>query len=161
MTVMLLFKLIVVSVASVAVIDLWQRLFHRLGGLPPTNWSVVGRWLQILLRDRIVFNTSLQSTQPMAGEAKAGWLLHYGVGGIYVITFYVLWQQLNMVSPIWQDGLLFGVLSVAIPWFFFMPALGAGVLAHKTPRPVLACTGALLTHSIFGLAIAAFMAAIF
>ena len=30
-------KLIAISVVAVAVLDLWQRLFHRLGGLPPPS----------------------------------------------------------------------------------------------------------------------------
>ena len=154
-------KLIAISVVAVAVLDLWQRLFHRLGGLPPTNWAVVGRWLKLLLRDRIFVNTQLQTTPAMPGEAAAGWLLHYGIGVVYVFAFYLLWQPLNLLAPTWQDGVLFGVLSVVIPWFFFMPALGAGVLAHKTPRPMLACTAALLTHTVFGLAIAVLMAIVF
>ena len=53
------------------------------------------------------------------------------------------------------DGLLFGVISVVVPWFFFMPALGNGILARLTPKPLLACSLALMMHSLFGLAMGA------
>ena len=149
-----LLKLIITTGLSVAAIDLWQLIFHKLCGLPPTNWRFVGRWLLVLLSERIVFNTSLASTPEVEGEAAAGWLLHYAVGGVYVLIYFVLWQHLNVLPPTLVDGVLFGVLSVVVPWFFFMPALGAGVLARNTPRPLLSCAAALATHSIFGLAIA-------
>ena len=54
------------------------------------------------------------------------------------------------------DGLLFGCASVVVPWFFFMPAIGAGLLGSRTPNPVLACVLALIAHTIFGGAIAVF-----
>jgi hypothetical protein len=67
------FKLIIVSVLSVAAIDVWQRLFYMLGGLPPTNWKLIGRWLLVLLREHIVLNKSLSNTPAITGEAAAGW----------------------------------------------------------------------------------------
>lgn len=33
----------IVTVLSVGILDIWQRVIHRMGGLPPTNWSIVGR----------------------------------------------------------------------------------------------------------------------
>jgi len=86
-----LLKLIVSTGLSVAAIDLWHLIFHKLCGLPPTNWRFVGRWLLVLLRERIVFNTSLASIPEIEGEAAAGWLLHYAVGGVYVVRSTLMW----------------------------------------------------------------------
>ena len=145
------FKLILVSVLSVAAIDVWQRLFYKLGGFPPTNWKLTGRWLLVLLRERIVFNKSLSNTPAVTGEAAAGWVLHYAVGGVYVLVYYVLWKHVSLLTPTLSDGLVFGVISVVVPWFFFMPAMGAGLCARHTPRPLYACSAALATHSVFGM----------
>ncbi len=145
------FKLMLVSVLSVAAIDVWQRLFYKLGGLPQTNWKLIGRWLLVLLRERIVFNKSLSNTPAIAGEAAAGWVLHYAVGGVYVLFYYVLWKHVSLLTPTLSDGLVFGIISVVVPWFFFMPAMGAGLFARHTPRPLYACTAALVTHSVFGM----------
>lgn len=74
-----------------------------------------------------------------------------GVGVVYVLAYFGLWKHLNVLTPTLIDGLIFGMVSVVVPWFFFMPTIGAGVLAHNTPRPLFACVAALATHSVFGL----------
>ena len=48
-------------------------------------------------------------------------------------------------------GLVFGVVSVLVPWLFFMPAMGNGILANRAPNPKTACALALMMHSLFGL----------
>ena len=55
------------------------------------------------------------------------------------------------VGPI--DGMIFGIISVVVPWFFFLPALGNGVLGRLTPKPILVCSLALMMHTIFGMSI--------
>ena len=61
--------------------------------------------------------------------------------------------HLGFLSSTPLDGLAFGIASVFVPWLFFMPAMGNGLLANKTPNPILSCTLALMTHSIFGLSL--------
>ena len=61
--------------------------------------------------------------------------------------------QLELIKPTIIDGLLFGIASVVVPWLFFMPALGIGILANKAPNPRLECALALMMHSIFGLSL--------
>jgi hypothetical protein len=46
------------------------------------------------------------------------------------------------------------MLSVVVPWFFFMPAMGAGLMGRKTPRPLALSISALVVHSVFGVSIA-------
>ena len=48
---------------------------------------------------------------------------------------------------------VFGVVSVVVPWFFFMPATGTGLMARLSPNPRLACGLALKMHAIFGVAL--------
>ena len=35
--------------AACVIFDVWQRIFHRMTGIPPSNWAMVGRWLLRLL----------------------------------------------------------------------------------------------------------------
>jgi hypothetical protein len=42
---------------------------------------------------------------------------------------------------------------VAVPWFFFLPCLGKGMLARLAPNPPLVCALALMMHSLFGVSI--------
>ena len=50
------------------------------------------------------------------------------------------------------DGLAFGIASVC-RGCFFMPAMGNGLLATKTPNPILSCALVLMMHSIFDLSL--------
>ncbi|MGB1357181.1 MAG: DUF2938 family protein, partial [Candidatus Puniceispirillaceae bacterium] len=85
-------------------------------------------------------------------EAAAGWALHYVVAVGYAVLYAALmqagWLRAGLV-----DGLIFGIISVVVPWLFFMPALGNGVMARLTPNPPLACAVALVMHAVFGLAL--------
>ena len=48
---------------------------------------------------------------------------------------------------------IIGVVSVLVPWLFFMPAMGNGIMASKTPKPQVACALALMMHSLFWLSL--------
>ena len=56
----------------------------------------------------------------MPGELRAGWILHYvvavGYAAVFAMTVQLGWLQADAV-----DGLVFGIASVAVPRFFFMP----------------------------------------
>ena len=86
------------------------------------------------------------------GELRCGWILHYVVAVGYAAMFAVF-MELGWLQADAVDGLVFGIASVAVPWFFFMPALGAGVMARNTPNPPVACATALMMHALFGLSL--------
>ena len=146
--------IIIISILAVAAMDVWQRLVHRLGGLPPTNWMMVGRWLLTSVNTHKIFGHQLQKITPYPNETMIGWVFHYLIGIVYVIAYIILWKDVGILTPTFLDGLILGVVSVVVPWFFFMPAMGAGVMGCKTQRPVVGCLSALGVHSVFGVAIA-------
>lgn len=150
-------SIIVASILSVAILDIWQRLSHRVGGLPPTDWAIVGRWFRASIEQRKLFKHPLQTMPAYPNELLIGWAFHYLVGFFYVVLYVILWKAFGILSPTWADGLIFGVLSVAVPWFFFMPAMGSGVMGCKTPNPVETSISALAVHAVFGVAIALFL----
>ena len=145
-------ELILIGIASCVVFDLWQRVFQRFTSIPPSNWTIVGRWfIGLIFNGRLIANQL--SEQPEAKhETPVGWSVHYGVGSFYAYVFAVL-VQIQLIKPTIIDGLLFGIASVVVPWLFFMPALGIGILANRAPNPRLECALALMMHSIFGLSL--------
>ena len=145
-------ELILIGIASCVIFDLWQRVFQRFTSIPPSNWTIVGRWFIGLISNARLIANQL-SEQPEANhETPVGWIVHYGVGIFYAYVFAVL-VQLELLKPTIIDGFLFGVASVVVPWLFFMPALGIGILANKATNPRLECALALMMHSIFGLSL--------
>jgi hypothetical protein len=151
--------MIVSGVAATLALDVWQRLVHRLGGYPPSNWAMVGRWLAVLVRRGVIFNDRLAKTEPVAREGLMGWSLHYVVGVAYAALYWYVWRHGELLQANWQHGLLAGAVSVVVPWFFFMPAMGAGVLARHAPSPTRTCLSALAGHTVFGAALGAALGA--
>ena len=141
--------IIVIGVGTCMVFDIWQRIFQKMTGVPPSNWAVVGRWLLGVMSGGPIIASGLADKPPHRHELLAGWVLHYLVAVGYAVIYAAL-MMAGILSAGWLDGLLFGVASVVVPWFFFMPALGNGVLARRTPNPRLACLVALIMHAVFG-----------
>ena len=71
---------------------------------------------------------------------------------LLLIVLFIL-IKLGIFEPTITHGLVFGVVSVLVPWLFFMPAMGNGIMASKTPNPKVACAIALMMHSLFGLSL--------
>lgn len=147
-----LFEIIVVGIFSCLVFDLWQRIFKSFTGIPPSNWAMVGRWLINLNKSGQIFVENITAIKPHDLELPIGWVFHYFVAILYAIVYFLL-MEIKIINPGFLDGLIFGVISVIVPWFFFQPALGNGILANKTSEPIKVCLLALMMHTIFGIAI--------
>jgi len=145
---------ICVGICACFVFDICQRLIKYATGIPPSNWALVGRWFWGVVLDRRFIAKGLVSQAPRPFETSLGWAVHYSVAIGYALIFAVL-MEFRVFQPSIFDGLIFGIISVVVPWFFFMPALGNGILARHTPNPLLACSLAFVMHSVFGIAIGA------
>ena len=146
------FQIVIVGFGACVVFDVWQRIFHWFTAIPPTNWAIVGRWTIGLLTNGQLIVRDLELRPNMRNELGVGWLVHYGIAIAYAAIFMLL-MKANILAAEFADGLLFGVVSVVVPWFFFLPCLGKGMMGRLTPNPPLVCALALMMHSIFGVAI--------
>lgn len=145
-------QILVVGIGACIIFDLWQRVFAIFTGIPPSNWSMVGRWILGLLAGQGLIARSLAAQPARPNEAAAGWALHYVVAVGYAVLYAGL-MQAGWLRAGLMDGLVFGLVSVVVPWLFFMPALGNGVMARLTPNPPVACAVALVMHAVFGMAV--------
>lgn len=143
---------VVAGVVATLALDLWQRALLAWKGIPPSNWALVGRWFVEAFKGRL-FPGKVAELPAQPNELTIGWIGHYAVGVIY--GFVYLWTLAIIGSePSLLNGLVFGALSTVVPWFFFMPAMGAGRLGEHTPDPKKACLLAFLAHCAFGIGLA-------
>jgi hypothetical protein len=149
---MLVIQIVIVGVVACATFDLWQRLFQALTVVPSTNWAMVGRWGLGLITKGQLIARDLESQAERKNELAVGWLIHYGVAIGYAAVYAWL-MHTTILQAGFIDGLIFGVISVAVPWFFFLPCLGKGMLARLTVNPPLVCGLALMMHSLLGVSI--------
>ena len=52
------------------------------------------------------------------------------------------------------SGLIFGLISVIVPWFFYLHVTGKGFMGNKTPNPTLTRLLSTSSHVIVGIFLA-------
>jgi len=141
---------VLIGVGATAVMDAWALFLRGCFGLPSLNYAMVGRWLGHLPEGQFVHRNIAQSA-PVAGETAIGWAAHYLIGIAFAAMLLAVAGIEWAHRPSLWTALLFGVLSVAAPFFVLQPGLGAGVAASKTPQPNTARLRSLMTHTVFGI----------
>jgi hypothetical protein len=140
--------IVLVGIGATALMDLWLWLLSRLG-VPTTGFAMVGRWVGHFARGALA-HAAIAKAAPIPFERGLGWLTHYGVGIAYAALLVGLQGAAWLRQPTLAPALVFGVLTVAAPWFVMQPAMGAGVLALKTPTPLKSGLRTLANHAVYG-----------
>jgi len=138
-----------IGCGATLVMDTWLMVLRRLG-VQTLDFALIGRWAAHAVRGRVV-HRSIAKADAVKGERALGWLLHYGVGiafaGLLVAFVGPAWIKTPALVP----AVLFGLISVSAPLLIMQPAMGAGFLASKTPRPLASCLRSVVNHTVFGL----------
>ena len=143
---------VVSGLFATVVLDVWQRLVHRVVGIPPANWALIGRWFAWIPRGRLV-HRPIAETPAVQGELALGWTLHYLIGVLYGFAYVGLMVYGLDRPPSLLNGFVFGTCSVVIPWFILQPGLGIGVMGRLAPNPWVPRLNALSSHVIYGVAL--------
>ena len=114
------FELILIGIGSCIVFDVWQRIFQIFTSIPPSNWTLVGRWFIGLISNGQLIASQLSQQPEAKHETPTGWVVHYAVGIVYAYVLFIL-VQLGIFEPTITHGLVFGVASVLVPWLFSRP----------------------------------------
>ena len=134
--------------------DVWQRILFLTLDIPPSNWSSAGRWLIMLISKKIFVNQNLDNESPIKYELQIGWVFHYCVAIGYGFAYYFFMAVFDVLDTSIFSGLIFGLISVVIPWFFFLPVTGKGFMGNKTPNPNLTKLLSTCSHVVLGIFLA-------
>jgi hypothetical protein len=141
---------LVLGIAATATMDLWNLFLLRAFGIPSLDYCLLGRWLAHMssgtFRHVAIGNAA---TKPF--ECALGRLAHYSIGVGLAIAFVVLTRGAALERPQLIPALLFGLVTVAFPFFVMQPCLGLGIAASKTPSPGRARLKSLASHTAFGI----------
>jgi hypothetical protein len=129
--------------------DLWALARQRLLGIPPPDWSQVGRWLGHMPRGRFR-HASIRSAPAVPGERVIGWTAHYLTGVAFAAILPLVWGVAWFGKPTPGPALLVGLVTVLAPMLVMQPGMGAGIAASATPRPWAARLQSVVTHGVFG-----------
>ena len=150
-----IFHIVIIGIVSCLAMDMWQRLLKLLYDINPSDWGVVGRWFVLVVSRGKIYNPNIDEEVPIKNELMIGWIVHYSVAILYSVFFFILLKY-EICGASLMNGIIFGLISVIIPWFFFMPVLGKGFLGMKTPSPLMACSLAVGSHIAIGAPICGF-----
>lgn len=138
---------LIVGVVATVLMDLWGVLRKPLFGIPAAEYRLVGRWLSHLARGRFQ-HESIAKSPAAKGEVLTGWVGHYLLGVAFAAAFLLIVGTAGVRSP--APALIFGLVTVLVPFLVMQPAMGMGVAASRTPRPRAARIQSLITHLVFG-----------
>jgi len=119
-------------------------------GTPLPDYGLVGRWLGGMPRGRFR-HPRITATPAVRGEQAIGWAAHYATGIAFAAVFMAMLGAAVISRPTILPALIFGVATVAAPFFLMQPGMGAGIAARNAPRPATARLQSLVTHAIFGI----------
>ncbi len=139
---------IIIGIGATALLDVWALLLSKFG-INSLNFCIVGRWL-CLMRYGKWKHLAISKTAAQPNECAIGWFSHYFIGVIFALVFILLLPNHWLTAPSLMPALFFGVLTVVIPFFLMQPALGLGIAAAKTSKPITARIKSILSHAVFG-----------
>lgn len=138
-----------VGVGASLLMDAWNLFLKRAVGVPSLDYGLLGRWILHMPAGRFL-HASIRAAPPRRFERAVGWLAHYTIGAGFALVFVALGSGDWLARPTLLPALLYGMATVAVPFFVMQPALGLGIASSRTPRPAQARLKSLATHAVFG-----------
>jgi hypothetical protein len=95
-------------------------------------------------------HSNIASAPPKDAECTVGWIAHYMIGILFATAFIALAGNNWLQHPTLLPAILFGALTVMMPFFIMHPSFGIGLAASKTSNPKHARLRSLINHTSFG-----------
>ncbi|MBC7207096.1 MAG: DUF2938 domain-containing protein [Methyloversatilis sp.] len=141
-------RVLLIGLGATIVMDLWL-LSQKYLGQPFAGFGLIGRWVGHMRHGRFI-HASIARAESVPGESALGWCTHYAVGVGYAVLLVLVLGQQWLHQPTLLPALMFGLLTVAAPFFVMQPAMGAGFAASKTSTPNINRLRSMTNHIVFG-----------
>jgi len=139
---------VVVGLGATLFMDLWAVFLKRAFKVSSANYCLVGRWLRHM--EGGVFRHASIAAAKKPAECTVGWVAHYAIGALFALALVALATPQWLRSPTLMPALIFGVVTVAIPFFIMHPSFGLGLASSRAPSPTQARLRSLMSHAVFG-----------
>ena len=140
---------VAIGIGASVLMDLWNLFLKLAFGIPSLNYCLLGRWLRHMPSGTFS-HASIARARQMPSECLVGWLAHYTIGAGLALGFVLVVSRHWLARPTLLPALLYGIGTAVFPLFIMQPALGFGVAASRTPKPMQARVKSLVTHTVFG-----------
>jgi hypothetical protein len=144
-----LISAILIGLGATLVTDLWALFLKYVFKIAAPNYCLVGRWLRYMPEGTFT-HSNVASAPQKSAECTVGWIAHYMIGVTFAIAFVALVGNNWLQHPTLIPAIIFGVVTVVMPFFIMQPSFGLGLVASKTPNPTQARFRSLMNHTAFG-----------
>ena len=144
-----LISAILIGLGATLTTDLWALFLNRAFKIPAPNYCLVGRWLRTM-PEGIFRHSNIAFAPQKSAECTVGWIAHYMIGITFAIVFVALAGNTWLQHPTLIPAIIFGVVTVLMPFFIMQPSFGLGFAASKTSNPAQARLRSLMNHIAFG-----------
>ena len=141
---------VIIGLGATLAMDLWNLFLKHAFTIPSLDYCMLGRWVGHIPRGRLR-HAGIGASPVVPYECAIGWVTHYSIGAVLAVGFVCLSSAEWLRRPTLPPALLYGLVTVAFPFFVLQPALGLGLASSKAPSPVQARIKSLATHIVFGL----------
>ena len=138
-----------VGLGATFLMDIWALLVNRAFNIVPANYCLVGRWFCHMPLG-VFTHASIANASKRPLECAVGWIAHYVIGAVYAVLFVAIVSADWLIRPTLVPAVLFGVVTVVVPFLIMQPSLGMGIAAAKAPSPTEARLKSLMAHTAFG-----------
>ena len=146
----LLARGIAIGIGGAALMDAWAVVARIAFNVQGLDYALLGRWIGHFPHGRFV-HQRIATAEPIRGERILGWAAHYAIGIAFAMPLLAVWGLEWARSPSPWPALLVGLVTIAGPWLFMQPAMGAGIAGSRTPNPWATRLRNLATHTVYGL----------
>lgn len=144
-----LLKIIVIGIGSTFIVDIWIWVLGLLK-IKSLDYRFVGRWIGNFPKGKFYHN-NIMNAERVNGELFIGWTAHYLIGISFSFLPFMFYGKEWLENPGLITAVLFGIITLAAPFFIMQPALGFGIASSNLPEPKLRIFKSFLTHLIYGL----------
>ena len=145
-----LISAILIGLGGTLTTDLWALFLNRAFKIPAPNYCLVGRWLRTM-PEGIFRHSNIAFAPQKSADCTVGWIAHYMIGITFAIAFVALAGNNWLQHPTLIPAIIFGVVTVLMPFFIMQPSFGLGLAASKTSNPAQARLRSLMNHIAFGI----------
>lgn len=110
----------------------------------------LGRWFVCQFKGKII-HKNISKTPPVRNEKIWYFVSHYLIGILLAGLYLILASQFKALGENAWMALVFGILTVILPWFWLLPATGLGIMANKSSKRNLILKTNLINHTNFGI----------
>jgi len=111
----------------------------------------LGRWILHIFTGEFI-QENIRIVAEMNFEKPVSIIVHY-LTGIILLGIFLQIRKVKIMPQSKYMGLVFGLITVVLPWFIFYPSIGFGFMGLDTPEGSNNIVYSILYHSFFGLGI--------